>query len=263
LNLYCCTYKENDILCTQNRKAGEQILMNGIIYLKVPKNWWQIICQMEKYKGLTLIKLLYFKYIIYSHYKNHRYMGNKSFLNSGNISSWTCGLSGLARPHLCRYQGWTDTLDGGCSFREESWVGRSSDTWLKDCVCAFSCQLPVSSYCQHYRTQCGHIWRITGHPGRAVCDVLIYRGIGSQSFRLSQVHVSLSWLVLSLFFRYRYSGPALRLLRPWARSGQTFADQELLLIFTESRGPPRIVTFLVVYGKPQEIYNNNKKKIRM
>jgi hypothetical protein len=39
--------------------------------------------------------------------------------------------------------------------------------------------------------------------------------------------------------------------------GQTFADQELLLIFTESRGPPPMLIFLVVYGKTQEISNNN------
>jgi hypothetical protein len=41
------------------------------------------------------------------------------------------------------------------------------------------------------------------------------------------------------------------------RPGQTFADQELLIIFTESCGPPHILIFLVVYGKTQEIYNNN------
>jgi hypothetical protein len=39
--------------------------------------------------------------------------------------------------------------------------------------------------------------------------------------------------------------------------GQTCAEQELLLLFTESRGPPHILMFLVVYGKTQEIYNNN------
>jgi hypothetical protein len=30
------------------------------------------------------------------------------------------------------------------------------------------------------------------------------------------------------------------------RPGQTFGDQELLLIFTESHGPPHILIFLVV-----------------
>jgi hypothetical protein len=38
---------------------------------------------------------------------------------------------------------------------------------------------------------------------------------------------------------------------------QTFSDQELLLIFTESSGPPHILIFLVAYGKTQDIYNNN------
>jgi hypothetical protein len=43
----------------------------------------------------------------------------------------------------------------------------------------------------------------------------------------------------------------------YVRPGQTFTDQELLIIFTESRGPPHILIVLVVYGKTQEIYNNN------
>jgi hypothetical protein len=43
----------------------------------------------------------------------------------------------------------------------------------------------------------------------------------------------------------------------YGRPGHTFADQKLLLIFTEPRGPPHILIFLVLYGKPQEIYNNN------
>jgi hypothetical protein len=42
----------------------------------------------------------------------------------------------------------------------------------------------------------------------------------------------------------------------YIRPGQTFADQELLLISTESRGPPHILIGVLVYGKPQEIYNN-------
>jgi hypothetical protein len=42
----------------------------------------------------------------------------------------------------------------------------------------------------------------------------------------------------------------------YSRPGQTSADQELLLIFPESRGPTHISVFLVVYGKTQEIYNN-------
>jgi hypothetical protein len=46
-------------------------------------------------------------------------------------------------------------------------------------------------------------------------------------------------------------------IKNYDRPGQTFADQELLLIFKESRGPPHILIFLVVYGKTQEIYNNN------
>jgi hypothetical protein len=46
----------------------------------------------------------------------------------------------------------------------------------------------------------------------------------------------------------------------YSRPGQTFDDQELLLIFPESRGPPHILMFLVVYGKAQDIYNNNNNK---
>jgi hypothetical protein len=42
----------------------------------------------------------------------------------------------------------------------------------------------------------------------------------------------------------------------YSRPGKIFADQELLLISTESRGP-HILIFLVVYGKPQDIYSNN------
>jgi hypothetical protein len=49
--------------------------------------------------------------------------------------------------------------------------------------------------------------------------------------------------------------------RYYIRPGQTFADQELILIFTETRGPPHILIFLVVYGKTQEIYNNNNNNI--
>jgi hypothetical protein len=48
-----------------------------------------------------------------------------------------------------------------------------------------------------------------------------------------------------------------RLALSMAQAGHTSADQELLLMFTESRGPPHIVIFLVVYRKIQEIYNNN------
>jgi hypothetical protein len=47
----------------------------------------------------------------------------------------------------------------------------------------------------------------------------------------------------------------------YRRPGQTFADQELLPIFTESRGPPLILIFLVVYGKTQEIYSKNNTVI--
>jgi hypothetical protein len=42
----------------------------------------------------------------------------------------------------------------------------------------------------------------------------------------------------------------------WIRPGQTSADQEQLLIFTESIGPTYILFSLVVYGKPQELYKN-------
>jgi hypothetical protein len=41
------------------------------------------------------------------------------------------------------------------------------------------------------------------------------------------------------------------------RPGQTFADQELVLIFPESCSQPHILIFSVVYGKTQEIYSNN------
>jgi hypothetical protein len=40
----------------------------------------------------------------------------------------------------------------------------------------------------------------------------------------------------------------------WIRPGQTSADEEQLLIFAESIGPTYILFFLVVYGKPHELY---------
>jgi hypothetical protein len=69
----------------------------------------------------------------------------------------------------------------------------------------------------------------------------------------------------SLLFDGCYRGAPERRLPDWltifyVRPGQTFADQELLLIYTESRGPAYILIFLIAYWKPKEIYNNNNNK---
>jgi hypothetical protein len=69
--------------------------------------------------------------------------------------------------------------------------------------------------------------------------------------------------VALLYYYYYYYYPddrnycALGFIFIYSRPGQIFADQELILIFTEYRGPPHILIFLVVCGKVQEVYNNN------
>jgi hypothetical protein len=52
-------------------------------------------------------------------------------------------------------------------------------------------------------------------------------------------------------------GSNMKLALVYNRPGQTFADQELLLIFPETRGPPHILIFCCIRENLGKIYNNN------